>query len=220
MTHEELKQRIDGLNLNDIKALSTKALGVLTDWWKNDALVKKIIAKAPDIGAQAETWSMLRNARHRYYNSISALEPYPEPFFNDIDVDLECGYLIKDPDQTSSATLLPQPLTREQGEKDEDSNEGTECLKEEFERLKQKREDMIVELLLPAFYNIDADARSFVRKIDNGMDSEGVAEVSRQFLQEKKITPSKKGRDIWKVLHAAKLYDRVEQSWTREMRKA
>ena len=102
----------------------------------------------------------------------------------------------------------------------EQTAKGNDLLKEEFERLKQKREDMIVELLLPAFYNIDADARSFVRKIDNGMDSEGVAEVTRQFLQEKKITPSKKGRDIWKVLHAAKLYDRVEQSWTREMRKA
>lgn len=93
-------------------------------------------------------------------------------------------------------------------------------LKEEIARQKQKREDMLVELLLPSFYMIEADARSFVRKIDNGMDSDGVAEVARQYYLGNKIVKSKRGRSIWEILHAAKLYDKVEQSWTREMRKA
>ena len=92
-------------------------------------------------------------------------------------------------------------------------------LKEEIERLKQKREDMLVELLRPSFI-VEADARRFVKEIDNGMNSHGVAEVARRYYLGKKIIESKRGRSIWEILHAAKLYDKVEQSWTREMRKA
>lgn len=93
-------------------------------------------------------------------------------------------------------------------------------LKEEIDRLKQKREDMLVELLLPSFYNIETDARRFVKQIDNGMDSDGVAEVARQYYLGNKIVKSKRGRSIWEILHAAKLYDKVEQNWTYQMRKA
>jgi len=93
-------------------------------------------------------------------------------------------------------------------------------LKEEIERQKQKREDMLVELLLPSFYNIEADARRFVKEIDNGMDSDGVAEVARRYYSSNKILKSKRGRSLWEILHAAKLYDKVEQSWTGQMRKA
>lgn len=119
----------------------------------------------------------------------------------------------KDAEIASLQQLLEQKEFR--STKPEDAT-----LKEEIERLKQKREDMIVELLLPSFYGIEADARSFVRKIDNGMDSDGVAEVARRYYLDNKIIKSKRGRSLWEILHAAKLYDKVEQSWTREMRKA
>ncbi len=92
-------------------------------------------------------------------------------------------------------------------------------LKEEIERQKQKREDMLVELLRTSFY-VEDDARRFVKEIDNGMDSDGVAEVACRYCIGKKIIKDKRGRSLWKILHAAKLYDKVEQSWTRVMRKA
>lgn len=92
-------------------------------------------------------------------------------------------------------------------------------LKEEIARLKHFREDMLVELLRASFY-VEDDARRFVKEIDNGMDGDGVAEVARRYYLDNKIIKSKRGRSIWEILHAAKLYDKVEQSWTREMRKA
>ncbi len=92
-------------------------------------------------------------------------------------------------------------------------------LKEEIKRQKQKREDMLVELLRTSFY-VEDDARRFVKEIDNGMDSDGVAEVARRYYIGNKIIKDKRGRSLWEILHAAKLYDKVEQSWTREMRKA
>ena len=93
-----------------------------------------------------------------------------------------------------------------------------EQLRTELDRLKKLHEDMLVELLKPVFYNIEEDARRFLRRIE-GLDNQGVTDVARQFLKENKITPSKKGRPIWLYLHAAKLYTATEQNWTAAMRK-
>ena len=53
-----------------------------------------------------------------------------------------------------------------------------------------------------------------------GLDNQGVTDVARQFYHDKKICESKKGRFIWRILTAAKMYDRVEQNWTAALRKA
>ena len=101
----------------------------------------------------------------------------------------------------------------EQLKEENASTKKDESLKSELNRLKAIHEDTLVALLKPAFYNSDADARDFIRRI-NGLDNQGVTDVARQFLQDRKITPSKKGRFIWNILTAAKLYDCVEQNWT------
>ena len=106
----------------------------------------------------------------------------------------------------------------EQLKEENASTKKDESLKSELNRLKAIHEDTLVALLKPAFYNSDADARDFIRRI-NGLDNQGVTDVARQFLQDRKITPSKKGRFIWNILTAAKLYDCVEQNWTTALRK-
>lgn len=89
----------------------------------------------------------------------------------------------------------------------------------ELNRLKNLHEDTLVTLLKPAFYNFEDDARDFLRRIQ-GLDNQGVTDVARQFLEDRKIAPSKKGRFIWNTLFAAKLYSCVEQNWTAALRKA
>ena len=86
-------------------------------------------------------------------------------------------------------------------------------------RIKEIHENTLVVLLKPAFYNIEDDARDFLRRIQ-GLDNQGVTDVARQFYHDKKISESKKGRFIWRILTAAKMYDRVEQNWTAALRKA
>ena len=98
------------------------------------------------------------------------------------------------------------------------SQENPEIHKAPTKELNTNIEEMLVELLKPAFYNIEDDARDFLRRI-NGLDNQGVTDVARQFVKDKKITPSKKGRFIWQYLHAAKLYHATEQNWTAAMRK-
>lgn len=91
-------------------------------------------------------------------------------------------------------------------------------LERELDRIKVLHEDTLVALLKPAFYNIENDARDFLKKIQ-GLDNQGVTDVAWQFLQDKKITPNKKGRGIWEILKAAKLYSATEQNWTAALRK-
>lgn len=90
--------------------------------------------------------------------------------------------------------------------------------KGEYDRLKERYEETIAELLAPAFYNDAAEAKRFLRKIE-GLDNVGVADVAVQFLKDRKIMPSKSKMDIWKYIHAAKLYDGTEQNWSAAIRK-
>ena len=99
-----------------------------------------------------------------------------------------------------------------------DSTKSDEQYNIEINRLKGVHEDTLVKLLKPAFFNIEDDARDFLKRIQ-GLDNQGVTDVARQFLHDRKITPSKKGRFIWNILTAAKLYTCVEQNWTAALRK-
>lgn len=100
-----------------------------------------------------------------------------------------------------------------------DSSKLNEHLESELNRIKAIHEDTLVALLKPAFFNIEEDAKDFLRRIQ-GLDNQGVTDVAWQFLHDKKITPSKKGRFIWNILTAAKLYNATEQNWTAALRKA
>ena len=86
----------------------------------------------------------------------------------------------------------------------------------EIERLKQEHEDMLVELLKPAFYNVDSDTRDFLKRI-KGLDSLEVVAVARQFVKDRKIIPRYSKSFMWKILKAAKLYDKSEQNWGQQM---
>lgn len=84
------------------------------------------------------------------------------------------------------------------------------------EQWEKRWEDTVVALLKPAFWDNEDDARDFLNQI-RGLDSIGVAAVARQFVKDNKIIPRHKKSFIWKILHAANLYDRVEQNWGQQM---
>lgn len=128
---------------------------------------------------------------------------------------LEAQNKIKEQDQT----IQEQEEEIKRLKEEKLSNKSDEQFKKELNRIKEKHEDTLVALLKPAFFNIEDDAREFLSRI-HGLDNQGVTDVAWQFLHDKKITPSKKGRFIWNVLTAAKLYNATEQNWTAALRKA
>ena len=89
---------------------------------------------------------------------------------------------------------------------------------QQLKNQKEMHEAMIVELLQPAFYGTSDYVLEFLKDIKN-LDSQGVTDVVRQRVKDNKILPSKKGRFMWQILKAAKLYDRTEQNWNAALRK-
>ncbi len=92
-----------------------------------------------------------------------------------------------------------------------------EQLRDEIERLKQEKEEMIIELLKPIFYKSEEDVKEFLKKIDNNSDSV-IADVVCEMIKERKISERSKGRVLWRILHAAKYYSSSESNWNTALR--
>lgn len=114
--------------------------------------------------------------------------------------------------------LLNRISDLEEELREEKAKPSGEELKRELKAQKEIHEAMIVELLQPAFYGTADNVREFLKTIQN-LDNPGVTDVVRQWMKDNKILPSKKGRAIWKFLHAAKLYSATEQNWNAALRK-
>lgn len=92
-------------------------------------------------------------------------------------------------------------------------------LQSEFDNLKEIHQNTLVELLRPCFY-IKEDIILFLNDIKNkNKDNVAIAAVAKEYINNGKIIESKSKRDIWKVIHAANLYDGVEQNWSGAIRK-
>ena len=77
--------------------------------------------------------------------------------------------------------------------------------------------EMIVELLKPIFYGSEDDVIDFLDLI-KGKDDITITDIVHQWVKNKKITDKSKGRPLWQVLHAAKLYRATEQNWNTALR--
>lgn len=92
-----------------------------------------------------------------------------------------------------------------------------EQLKDEVKRLTQEKEEMIIELIMPIFYNNEQDVSDFLQKI-NGRPNTEITDTVFDLLKARKISDKSKGRPLWMILHAAKLYSATEQNWNAAIR--
>lgn len=77
--------------------------------------------------------------------------------------------------------------------------------------------DMTVELLSHIFYKNEADVKEFLQKIRNMKDSE-ITDLVYDWVKEKRISSKSQGTDLWKILHAAKLYSASKSNWNTALR--
>ena len=82
---------------------------------------------------------------------------------------------------------------------------------------KKEKEDMTIELLLPIFYNIENEVRNFLNLIKSMSDTE-ITEVVYKWVKERKVSDKSYKRDLWRILHAAKLYSATESNWNTAFR--
>lgn len=74
-----------------------------------------------------------------------------------------------------------------------------------------------VEKLKPIFFGIEEEARSFLMGIQ-GAKPTLVTERVNQLVMEKKISEISRKRDLYVILHEAKLYEPSEQNWCNQVK--
>lgn len=95
-------------------------------------------------------------------------------------------------------------------------------LTDENQQLKEEKEDMIIELLMPIFKDVEGEnkednIRSFLKEI-KGKDGTEVTDVVFEWAEKNKISKGQYKRPLWQVLHAARYYSKVEQNWSTALR--
>ena len=85
------------------------------------------------------------------------------------------------------------------------------------ENLQKEMKEMIIEMLKPIFKD-SADAAIEFLDMINGKADMSISNIVYQWVKQKKISERSKGRPLWRVLHAAKLYRATEQNWNTALR--
>lgn len=78
-------------------------------------------------------------------------------------------------------------------------------------------EEMTVELLMHIFYNLEENVKDFLQKI-KGLSDVEITDIVHAWVKDKKISSKSYKRDLWRVLHAAKLYSATESNWNTVLR--
>ena len=92
-----------------------------------------------------------------------------------------------------------------------------ECQNQNIEQPEVKKEDWIVELLSHLCYEDEQVAKDFLEKIRGLKDTE-IADIVAEWVRDNKISPKSCRRDLWRILHAAKLYEGTESNYNTAMR--
>lgn len=107
-------------------------------------------------------------------------------------------------------------------------------LKEEVSRLQKQleekpdgitttdgKEEMIIELLMPIFFNDEKNVKDFLSMIKDIADTQ-ITDLVHEWSQPKvnKISSKSRNRPLWSVLHAAKLYRATDRNWDTALRKS
>ena len=95
--------------------------------------------------------------------------------------------------------------------------QSTPIRQDEEASAKKEKEDMIIELLIPIFYNNENDVKDFLNLINDRPDTE-ITDIVYKWVKERKISDKSYKRDLWRILHAAKLYSATESNWNTALR--
>lgn len=246
MTKEWYLKRINNIDVNSIRNLGSNSLARLTCNF-NPLFVGKLILRGASVSQQRFILQYIDTKYIKWVNETKPQsEPalYYE-LIKDVNLSLDCGMIIK-PEEldkfisdaenntitdvkksetTAALEARIKELEAENGTLKEQIAqqsvvvEKTDTMKvlRENERLRKEREEMIVELLKPIFYNSEQDVKEFLKKNKDRQDTEIIDTVC-EFVKDRKISDKSKGRSLWKILHAAKYYSSTESNWNTALR--
>ena len=134
---------------------------------------------------------------------------------------VKTGEEIEDPDDLEHLQARIKELEAENKElKAENAKlrkQLEECQNQNIEQPEVKKEDWIVELLSHLCYEDEQVAKDFLEKIRGLKDTE-IADIVAEWVKDNKISLKSCRRDLWRILHAAKLYEGTESNYNTAMR--
>ena len=80
----------------------------------------------------------------------------------------------------------------------------------------ERNDEWQVELLSHLMYESESNAKAFLEKVRGMRDTE-IADDVAEWVKDNKISSKSCRRDLWRILHAAKLYDGTESNYNQAM---
>ena len=277
MTHEELLERINNLNVSLIEDMSSDSLALLTEGF-SEPLVRAIMCRTQDNYEQKKIFTKIKSSYKRWkkdtdflWGPMPQMEVYPD-YMDKMQLDVESGMIItedgsipvppkkpfkapyvpglgsmfqeiygkthpastdnppikeivynistKKPAQTQETSQLQARIAeleaenaslRKQLEEERQKNQGIEVLG-------AGNDEWIVELLAHLCYEDEQIARDILDEI-RGKEDPVIADIIFERKQKNKISPKTQNRELWKILHAAKLYRGIEGNFNTALRR-
>lgn len=240
----KMKERICEMDLDTISRMSPSSLSRLTCDFM-DEHVRLLMYKCSTNEEQRRLLNQLKDAYEVVMknNDITwgTWRKYYPDSLEGLEFDIECGRLItapvgnnrgqvrkkKEKKTSQQETQLQSQLEESHQhiaaleakveEQEKEYRQMQEQISCEIERQKAEREEMIVELLKGIFHGDEEEVRTFLKTIAGKNDVE-ITDVVCEWVKKRRISQKSKGRPLWSVLHAAKLYQATETNWNTVLR--
>ena len=235
-------RRLEKMDGEDILSMSRPAQWRLALGFTHEGLVRRIVAKGTDRYWKLQILDALEKAYRVGYMALSNNQIYEyaqhgftevqAPYFNEINYDIETNTPLL-PDEESP---LPNPNSSPSGEAGRGLLESriaqlekeNEALRQQIEELQSQPQtsevqqastnEALVELFSYVMYEDEKNAKEFIESAKGRSDVE-ITDLVAQWVDENKISSKSCRRDLWRLLHAYKLYSGTESNYNTAMRK-
>lgn len=244
MTDEQLIKRISEMSVSIFGGIDGINFAKLTKNFKEE-FVRRIIVKSPSASGQK---SLIKTIREKYIEwkreTDITYKMLPLPFggreylypkyMEDLYFRIDCGEIIEAEEFTMISSWDDANSSGEDGRRLSELQSRIAELEKENETLKQQIEELqsqpptsevqqastneaLVELFSHVMYGDEQNAKAFIESAKGRNDVE-ITDLVAQWVRENKISSQSCRRDLWRLLHAAKLYNGTESNYNTAMR--
>lgn len=242
MTDEQLIKRISEMSVSIFGGIDGINLAKLTKNFKEE-FVRRIIVKSPSASGQK---SLIKTIREKYIEwkreTDITYKMFPSPFggreylypkyMEDLYFRIDCGEIIEAEEFTMISSWDDANSSGEAGRglleaRIAELEKENEALKQQIEELQSQPQtsevqqastnEALVELFSHVMYGDEQNAKAFIESAKGRNDVE-ITDLVAQWVRENKISSQSCRRDLWRLLHAAKLYNGTESNYNTAMR--
>ena len=242
MTDEQLIKRISEMSVSIFCGIDGINLAKLTKNFKEE-FVRRIIVKSPYASGQK---SLIKTIREKYIEwkreTDITYKMFPSPFggreylypkyMEDLYFRIDCGEIIEAEEFTMISSWDDANSSGEAGRglleaRIAELEKENEALKQQIEELQSQppisevqqasTNEALVELFSNVMYGDEQNAKAFIESAKGRNDVE-ITDLVAQYVRENKISIQSCRRDLWRLLHAYKLYNGTESNYNTAMR--